>query len=129
MTTPTPPAVGDIWYRAIMYKHDSSVHYEKWYVHAVTPKGVWVGRCHPDVSFEALSHKESGRRWYSLSTRRISRTKEEALERLIRRTARWVTLERDRLATAEKRYAALTSGRIREATLLYIGLPFAYGVE
>ena len=118
MSLPETPAVGDIWYRAIVYKHDSSVHYEKWYVHVVTPKGLWVARYHQDVSFESLSHKENGREWYTFSTRKISRTKEEALQRLIARTAFWVKKERQRLEQAEARYKILTGSEYKEAPLL-----------
>lgn len=118
MSLPETPAVGDIWYRAIVYKHDSSVHYEKWYIHVVTPKGIWVARYHQDVSFEPLSHKENGREWYTFSTRKISSTKEEALARLIARTAFWVKKERQRLAQAEARYEMLTGSECKEAPML-----------
>ena len=102
------PAVGDIWYRAVWGKIDGHVHYEKWHVHVVTPKGIWVGRYHQDLAFETISHKENGRQWYTFTTRRISSTKEEALARLIARTASWVKKERQRLEQAEARYKMLT---------------------
>lgn len=111
--------VGDTWYRAVVYKHDlSHVRYEKWHVHVVTPKGIWVARYRQDVSFEPISHKENGREWYTFSTRRISRTQEEALQRLIARTAFWVKKERARLGMAEARYRMLTGSECKEAPLL-----------
>lgn len=100
------PRVGDVWYRAVVYKHDTSVHYEEWHVRVVTPKGIWVGRYHQDPA--PLSHKENGRQWYTFSTRYIQRTKELALERLVYRTGFWVRKERARLEQAEARYKMLT---------------------
>ena len=121
MPTPTPPAVGDIWYRATVNSDNTTLRYEEWVVVATTPQGIWVS-----LRIGASTYH---RRWYSLSTRKISRTKEEALQRLIRRTSSWVGHARARLEQAEARYAALTGGRVREAGILSLGRPFAYGVE
>ena len=68
MPTPTPPAVGDIWYRATVNSDNTTLRYEEWVVVATTPQGIWVS-----LRIGASTYH---RRWYSLSTRKISRTKE-----------------------------------------------------
>jgi hypothetical protein len=70
------------------------------------------------AQFECVTHHQAQDEWYTFSTRRISRTEEEALQRLIARTAFWVKKERARLKMAEARYKMLTGGEVKEAPLL-----------
>lgn len=134
MHTQEPVKEGDVWYRAEVWgKIDEKLHYEEWYVTAVTPKGMWVSQGRRSVlptfdsltekrlmgQFIAVTHASARHRWFSFGTRFIQRTKEAALQQLIARTAYWVKKERVRLDKAERRYAMLTGSPL-EVPLLEV---------
>lgn len=84
--------------------HQVVLTWEHWFVEKVTPKGAWVLQGKPgDTIF-------GGRKWVSLTTRFISRTKEEAGLEAVRKRAYHVKMEKKRLELAERRLQAIRGG-------------------
>jgi len=98
MTEPNsaPPfMLGQFLYRATSTM-GVYICYTKYLVIKVTPQGARVGPC----PFDFANPEDQHTFWVSHTTRRVARTKEEALEQLKRRTEAWIRFERRRLNLA-----------------------------
>lgn len=95
-----PYTVGQLLYRATTTR-GNYVLYSQWEVIKVTEKGAWIQRMPPSMCDKT--------QWVSLTTRFVSRSREEALMRLISRTESWVRHEKRRLNMAQERLLNLTT--------------------
>jgi predicted NUDIX family NTP pyrophosphohydrolase len=111
--------VGQLLYRATATTGEYAF-YAEWEVTKVTEKGAWIT---PKTYFTRDEKK-----WVSATTRFVSRSQEEALARLIRRTESWVRHAKHKLGKAEERLTNLTRGP-KVLPLLHIGSTSFSGYE
>jgi hypothetical protein len=99
--------VGDLWYRAEC--DGRYLRYDEYTVVKTTPCGVWLvrGNAVPAVTWNSINLALFYAKWIPGSGKWASPTKEQALERLRRRTASYVWHCRRRLREAEERARCL----------------------
>lgn len=114
-----PYAVGQLLYRATT-THSNYVMYSRWEIIKVTEKGAWIQRMYPSMYDKT--------QWVSLTTRFVSRSQEEALTRLIRRTESWVRHAKRRLSMAQERLTTLTTNP-ETVPVLRTGTTTFYGYD